>query len=80
MANALMGLENLISLTVATSGQGANDESMHFISKAFERLTGVNYFTFGFYDNNLTDKGAEILANSISQMINLKSLRINICG
>ena len=73
-------LDNLVSLAVATSGEGANDESANALSQAFERLTNLQILTVGFYENNLTDRGAEYFANGLSKMRSLQSLRINICG
>jgi len=80
MSTAIGQMQELIGLTLATSGEKANDEGAYLISKSLESLSTVQALTLGFYENSMTDKAAEYISNSLRKLTNLSSLRLNICG
>jgi len=50
MATAIVNMQELIGLTLATSGEKANDEGAFLISKSLEGLNNLQALTLGFYE------------------------------
>lgn len=50
MATAISQMNEIIGLTLATSGEKANDEGAYLISRSLETLTTLQALTLGFYE------------------------------
>ena len=56
MSTAIGQMQELIGLTLATSGEKANDEGAYLISKSLESLSTLQALTLGFYEYILSDE------------------------
>ena len=54
MASAISQMNEIIGLTLATSGEKANDEGAFLISRSLETLTTLQALTLGFYEYKVT--------------------------
>jgi len=50
VATSIANMQELIGLTLATSGEKANDEAAFLISKSLEDLQNLQALTIGFYE------------------------------
>ena len=89
MASAIGQMQELIGLTLATSGERANDEGAFLISRSLDSLATLQALTLGFYEyeivnkfylsslsrrNSMTDKAAEYISDSLRKLTNVSSL------
>jgi len=50
MSSAIGQMQELIGLTLATSGEKANDEGAYLISRSLDSLSTLQALTLGFYE------------------------------